>query len=302
MTVRRGPTRLRPAVRLGLLGVLALASCGTPPDAPGTGGAHIPTRIASLACNGTDILLALGQRDRMVAVEEDCPCPGTETLVKIRNEDHPGKMAAFSVETLLALHPDAVIAHPDLQTALEGRGIPVVWTLEAQTYENIPDLVDKIGVLLDMRKETDALLDHMRAKADEIRRKTAGLPRVVVYFETLGIGGTSGRGSVMDAMIEMAGGINIAHDVPKTRATITQEAIFAADPEVLILGPWAETEAEVLARPGWDRIRAVRNHRIYRILPERRNVAQGTPRCVDECEALLLPWLHPEVAAPATNH
>jgi len=283
---------MRPAALL--LALLPLACSREPAPAP-----HAPPhRVVSLSCAGTDIFIALGELDRLVAVEEDCPCPGTERLVKIRNEDHPGKLAAINVESVLGLDPDAVIAQPDLRQALEGRGLRIVWTVEHYTYDNIPDLVLKIGNLLQMPDRAQALLDHMNRKAAEIRERTKDLPRTRVYYETTGIGWTMGNVGVMNSMIELAGGENIARDIPKTWATITPEAIFKADPDVIIMGPWADSAEVAKARPGWEKLKAVREGRVFKIDPERRNVAQGTPRCVDECERLLLPWLHPELGSP----
>lgn len=256
-----------------------------------------PHRIVSLSCAATDIFIALGELDRVIAVEEDCPCPGTEDKVKIRNEDHPGKLAPINVESILAMDPDLVIAQPDLRQALEGRGLRLIWTVDHYTYENIDDLVLKIGEVLDVPDRAQALLDHMRAKEKEIRERTKDLPRVSVYFETTGLGWTIGSIGVMNSMIELAGGTNIARDIRKTWGTITPEAIFKADPDVIIMGPWADSAEQAMARPGWEQLKAVRTGRVHKIHPERRNVGQGTPRCVDECENVLLPWLHPELGA-----
>jgi len=277
-----------------LLAAIVPLACSREP-APAPDG--IPQRVVCLSCAGTDIFIVLGQMDRVVAVEEDCPSPGTEDKVKIRNEDHPGKLAPINVESILALHPDVIIAQPDLRQALEGRGVPVIWTVDHYTYDNIDDLVYKIGNLLRMPEEAQAMLDHMKEKEAEIRERTKDLPRTTVYFEATGLGWTIGTGGVMNSMIELAGGLNIAREIKKNWATITQEAIFAADPDVIIMGPWAGSVEEAKARPGWEKLKAVRTGRVYKIHPERRNVAQGTPRCVDECERLLLPWLHPELGA-----
>jgi iron complex transport system substrate-binding protein len=273
-----------------LLVAASLAACSHPP--PPTG---VPERIVCLSCAGTDIFDALGAMDRVVAVEEDCPLPCAANVVKIRNEDHPGKLAAFNVESVLALHPDAVIAQPDLKPALEGRGLRIIWTVDHYTYDNVPDLVIKIGKLLEMPDRAQALLDHMYEKVEEIQAKTKGLPRVKVYFEATDIGTTVGAGGVLDKMIEVAGGINIAHDVQRHWCNLTPEAIFLADPDVIIMGPWAGSVDDVYARPGWERLKAVREKRVYKLEPPNRNVAQGTPRCVDGCEKYLLRWLHPEV-------
>lgn len=283
---------------------IAIASCGqkpttVPEPASGDVTASGPRRVVCLSCAAVDIFTALGELDRVIAVEEDCPAPGTEGKVKIRNEDHPGKLAAFNVESVMALHPDAVIAQPDLRESLENRGLRVVWSPDHYAYDNISVLPERIGELLQMQDRVRELLERMRAKDAAIRTRTAALPRVSVYYETTGIGWTVGGNSVMSAMIDLAGGTNIAGGVPKSNMTITPEAIFAADPDVIVLGAFADSIDEVRSRPGWEKLKAVRNGRVHHIPIERRNVAQGTPRCVDECEAMLLPWLHPELVSPA---
>lgn len=288
---RRGALRrLAAAVALGTL----VAACGDrSPAEPASGPAR---RIVSLTCAGTDVFAALGALDRLVAVEEDCPCAGTERIEKVRNEDHPGKVTALNLESVLALRPDAVLAKPDLRAAFEGRGLRVVYTLPEITYENVPDLVHKVGDLLGRADDAEALLARMRAKEAALRERTKDLPRVSVYYEGTGIGGTVGSKSIIHAMIALAGGRSIAGDVEKPSVSLTPEAIFAADPDVIVLGAFADAPVVVKARPGWERLRAVREGRVFQIPVERRAVALGTPRCVDGCEEMLLPWLHPEVA------
>ncbi len=289
---------MRRATRWAAL-VLACASvgCSRPAEVPPTDAP--PQRIAALQCAAVDVITLLGELDRVVAVEEDCPAPGTEKKVKIRNEDHPGKLAAFNVEALLALKPDGVIAKPDLKQALEGRGLRVLWTPSYVDLENLPGFVEDVGRLVGAPDRAAAALERMRAKQREIAARTAPLPRVRVYYETTGLGWTVGSRSVMHAMIELAGGENVAGGIAKPNVTLTNEAVLAADPEVIVLGPFADTEEQVRARPGWSRLAAVREGRIHRIPADRRYVTLGTPRCVDGCEEMLLPWLHPEAGAAA---
>jgi iron complex transport system substrate-binding protein len=296
----RAPRRPGGRISSALLLVLAgLGACSMSSDdaTNAADGSRAPRRIVSLSCAATDVVSLLGEMDRLVAVEEDCPCGGTEGKVTIRNEDHAGKLAAFNVESVMALHPDAVIAKPDLREVLSNRGLRVAFTPESPTWESIPALVTTVGALLKMPERAKALLDRMREKEADVRHRTAGLRRVRVYYETTGLGWTVGSTAVMSVMIELAGGENIAKGVEKAGAMITAEAILAADPDVIVLGAFADPIATVSTRPGWDRLAAVRAGRVFHLTPERRGVTLATPRCVDECEAVLLPWLHPEAAA-----
>lgn len=286
-------TRLGARTLGGALALLA-AACGAPSSPQPDGPAR---RIVCLACAATDVFAAMGALDRLVAIEDDCPCEGTDALVKVRNEDHPGKVTALNVESVLALRPDAVLAKPDLRPALENRGLRVVYTADALTWETIPDLVGKVGGLLGRVADAHALLDAMHAKEAALRARTAGLARTSVYYEASGIGGSVGSRSIIHAMIVLAGGRSIAGDVPRSAVALTPEAIFAADPDVIVLGPFTDAPDVVRARPGWERLRAVRSGRVHQVPVARRVVTLATPRCVEGCESMLLPWLHPELAS-----
>jgi iron complex transport system substrate-binding protein len=274
----------------------ALVACSRGDDAARTSATRPgPHRIVALTCAAVDVITVLGELDRVVAVEEDCPAPGTEGKVKIRNDDHPGKQQAINVESILALRPDLVIAQPNLKPALDGRGLTILWTPSVVTMGNMAPYVADIGRALGADERARQAIEAMDAKLAAIGALTAGARPVRVYYETTGLGWTVGKGPVMDDMIRLAGGTNIAGDIEKPTVTLNGEAILETDPEVIVLGPFADKLEDVVARPGWDRLSAVRNGRVHRIPVERRYVMLGTPRCVEGCEQMLLPWLHPEL-------
>jgi ABC-type Fe3+-hydroxamate transport system substrate-binding protein len=275
-------------------------AAGPPPSSADPTAA--PRRIVALTCGAVDILTALGELDRVVAVEEDCPAPGTEGKVKIRNDDHPGQVRIVQAEAIVALRPDLVIAKSDLKEALGDRGLRVLWSPPVVDMQSLPGFVEAIAAELGMPERGRALLDHMRLVEGDIRSRTEELPKVRVYFENNGVGRSAGRGHIVDAMIRLAGGANIAGDDPRPNVNLSPEAILAADPEVIVLGAFAESVEAVCARPGWERISAVRNGRVHKVPAERRYVLLGTPRCVDGCAEMFVPWFHPEIApAPGSR-
>lgn len=316
-TARRDPSRTAPILRLGHAILLAAAAAvlgsaaacsrddGAKPasasapsaSAPAPPSDGTPRRVVAFTCAAVDILRVLGLLDRVVAVEEDCPAPGTEHAVRIRNDDHPGQVHIVQVEAILAMNPDLVIAKSDLKEAFEGRGMRMLWSPAVLTMETLPGFVREISAALGVPERGEAALDRMRRIEAEIRARTAGLPLVRVYYENNGVGRTSGRGTIVDAMITLAGGRNIAGDDARPNVSLNPESILAADPEVIILGTFAPPTEEVLARPGWDRIAAVRDKRVHRIPEERRYGTFGSPRCVEACRDLWFPWIHPEAAA-----
>jgi iron complex transport system substrate-binding protein len=286
----------RPA---SLLLALAAAACSPAPEAPATNGAAPaggPRRIVALTVGSVDTLVAMGELDRVVGVEEDCFIPGTEHLVKIRNDDHSGPSKALNVEAILALAPDAVIAKEDLRPALDQRGLRMVWVPTNTGYDSIPVVVERIGALVGRPDKARALNEDMARRRAAVEALVGPLPKVRVYYEAGRPGRTAGPGTVMGDMIVLAGGINIAGTLPMSNPQLSSEAIVAADPEVIILSPWSDSPEDVAKRPGWDRIAAVRDGRVHRVPEKERKVGYPSPSCLEGCERMLVPWLHPELA------
>ncbi|MCB9914274.1 MAG: ABC transporter substrate-binding protein [Planctomycetes bacterium] len=274
--------------------LVVAASCARiePPPARADG----PHRIVALTVGAVDSLALLGELDRVVGVEADCFVPGTEGLVRIRNDDHAGPSQALNVEAVLALAPDLVIAKEDLRPALEGRGVRVQWVPNRTGLDTIVPFVLELGRELGAPDEAAAVLDDMHARMDAVRARVAGRPPVRVYYEAGSLGRTAGRGTVVDDMIRLAGGVNVAGELPLANPVLTAEAIVAADPEVIVLSPWSDAPEAVAQRPGWDHVRAVRDGRVYRVPERQRKLQYPSPSCVVGCEELLVPWLHPELA------
>ena len=205
--------------------VLALGAAACDPAAkeapPAEREGKTPTRIVALTCGAVDILTALGELGRVVAVEEDCPAPGTETMVKIRNDDHPGQTRIVNVESVLALRPDLVIAKEELKPALGSRGVPVLWSPDAVNLANLPAFTAAVAEAVGAGEKGRALVEGMRAKERALRERTAPLPKVRVYYEYVGLGGTVGSASVIDEMIRLAGGANVAGGEPKPSVRMT---------------------------------------------------------------------------------
>lgn len=273
---------------------LALASCAPHRDDAAHDGA--PERIVALTIGSVDTIARLGELARVVAVEEDCFVAGTERMTKIRNDDHSGPSKALSVEAVLALRPDLVIAKEDLRPALSDRGVPVLWTSARTDQASIEASVLELGARLHVASKARALVEDMHARAASIAARVAGRPKVRVYFEAGRPGRSAGRGTVIDDMLRLAGGVNVAGEIELANPVLASEAIVSADPEVIVLSPWGDAPDEVARRAGWERVSAVRTGRIHRLDEREREVQYPSPSCLDGCERLLVPWLHPELA------
>lgn len=254
-----------------------------------------PRRIVALTIGSVDTLDVLGELHRAIAVEADCHVAGTEHVVKIRNDDHSGPSQALNIEAVIALRPDLVVAKEDLRPALATRGLPVFWVPARSDLATIAETVVALGDRIGVGDKARATAAAMRDRIAALERCTAKLPRVRVYYEAGRPGRTAGDGTLMNDLVRLAGGINIAAGVAVANPTMSAEAIIAADPEVIVLSPWSDAPDAVARRPGWDRISAVRTRRIHQVREDRRQIQSPSPRCVEACERELLAWLHPGV-------
>jgi iron complex transport system substrate-binding protein len=88
-------------------------------------------------------------------------------------------------------------------------------------------------------------------------------------------------------MIGLAGATSIFADATEDYPQVSAEAIVDRDPAVIV-GPSSHgdklTPAQVAARPGWEKISAVRDSRIY--LLDADMVSRPGPRLADALEAL----------------
>ena len=75
----------------------------------------------------------------------------------------------------------------------------------------------------------------------------------------------TGRSSFVDELITLAGGINIAQDVPRPYSYISPEQVIKRNPDIIILGHKGQEEGRdvVKHRLGWKKINAVKHNTIY---------------------------------------
>jgi iron complex transport system substrate-binding protein len=154
---------------------------------------------------------------------------------------------------------------------------------------DVGGVLDDIGLLGRVTGHADearALTAGMTSRIDEIVSALPETEPPSVFHELDNMYFTAGPGSFVDDLYDILEAENIATPSGEPFPQLTQEAIIAAGPEVIILadeeaGESAET---VSARPGWDSIPAVQNERIYTIDPD--IVSRPGPRLVEALEKL----------------
>jgi len=228
-----------------------------------------PQRIVSIAPHQTEILFALGLGDRVVGVSEYDNYP-EEALTKPKVGNIQG-----DVEALLAVEPDLVIAGVSLNGAtikgLRDLGVRVFAT-EPENIDQVIESILTIGLITDAQEAAQQIAEKMRADKQYVIDKVSGIAedqkkKVYVEYDPLW---TAGKGSFLDEIITLSGGINIASELDKW-AQISAEAVIAADPDVIIYAEVTDYETgnplieTIRNRPGFAEITALKNNAVVGI-------------------------------------
>jgi iron complex transport system substrate-binding protein len=228
-----------------------------------------PERIVCLTEETTETLYLLGQGDRIVGVSGYTVRPPEARLKP--------KVSAFinaRFDKIEALRPDLVLAFSDLQADLGAelvrRGIAVV-TFNQRSVDEILQMIAMLGGLVGCQAQAEALADRLSAGLDEIRESAARFSeRPRVFFEEWDDPLISGIRWV-EELVEIAGGIPIFPELAGARLAkdriVDRAEVARRDPQV-VFASWCGKKmkkATIQSRPGWDRVSAVRDDRIFEI-------------------------------------
>ena len=235
----------------------------------GESGIGPPRRIVCLTAETAEIAYRLGAGDRVVGV------PGTARRPEeAREKARVGGFTTFRTDRILALEPDLVLAFSDLQkdivAELIARGVTILCTNQ-RSFDDVLRAILLIGGALGCEREAREVIGDMRDEVRQVREYSAVWPdRPRVYFEEWMDPMIAGIRWVSE-LIEIAGGRDI---FPELRGegsaggrVVSGEQVIARDPQI-ILASWCGKpvdRASIAARPGWDRISAVKAEQIYEI-------------------------------------
>jgi iron complex transport system substrate-binding protein len=250
-----------------------------------------PKRIISMLPSHTEALFALGVGAKVVGIDQysNSPKLETEKIQKVGNTFTP------NLEAIAALKPDLVLiddsAYSKLSENLEKLGI-TVYAGMAQTYIESFEKIAILGRLTGATATAQNIITRLRSEITQIGAKILRQKKVSVYFEVDPTPYAAGEASFIGELLSRAGGKNI---VPKSLGAFPQispELVIKANPSVIL----GTTLADVVSRPGWANIAAIKNNRVYNPTPEENDaIVRGGVRLA-EALRVLVKYLHPEVA------
>ena len=162
-----------------------------------------------------------------------------------------------------------------------------VYIINPQTIFGIMTTIHHLGEVTGTLAEADKLNLQLRHRIDQVEKKVLGLkkPKVLFLWSEKPLI-TAGQGTFTDSLIDLAGGINIAHTSKIKYPKYSLEEIIRQQPEIIIVANMQnQIDTTVYSRwQKWNQIPAVRNHRVYSINSDIR--ARPAPRIIDGLEEL----------------
>jgi iron complex transport system substrate-binding protein len=255
-----------------------------------------PQRIVTIFASNTEMVAALGLADRIVGIEAYTRFPP-----EVLGKPLVGGRLGFSVDAVVAERPDLVVVTPSRQAAnqlidpMERLGIPIVVLLQRSVAE-ILDNIRLLGRIAGVTERGEALAARLQARLDGIRQRVAGLeaPSTVMITGRLGNGLLliARPGTYTGDAIVRAGG-RFGLESSGVIAQVSPEAILQADPDVLLFAGSEKDLKELIARPGWKDMRAVKDGRARTVV--RAELLIPGPRTIDGIERLA-EIFHPQAA------
>jgi iron complex transport system substrate-binding protein len=242
-----------------------------------------PQAIVSLSAAHVEVLYAIGAGDQVAAGDNHSNCPVAAQELPHVDSFNP------SVEAITGLEPDLVFMFYEpggLREALEGAGVKVFFLNTPESVTGVYDQMELVGQLTGHIQEAGDYVAGMTQRISEIMDTLSDLEPPSVFHELDNQLFTVGPGSFVNDLYATLEVPNVAEATGQAYPQMSNEAVIAAAPGVIILADEAagETAETVSARPGWESIPAVQNGEIHPVDPD--IVSRPGPRLVEALEVL----------------
>ena len=244
-----------------------------------------PQRIVSLAPGITETLYALGLADKIVGVTNFCNWPAA-ALQKQR----VGGFINPSIEQIVSLKPDLIIAtadgnRQDTVRQLERIGL-IVYVTNPSDTNGILRSISHLGEITACKNAAATLVRQLQKRLSNIEAQILHKNRPRVFFQ-IGLEPliTVGGKTLINEVIDRAGGRNMASSDTARYPRYSPEGIMAGSPDIILFAPMANDKEFIAVKNYWQKfegIPAVKNNRIYPINTDL--ISRASPRIVDAIE------------------
>ncbi|MDT8854736.1 ABC transporter substrate-binding protein [Paracoccaceae bacterium Fryx2] len=213
-------------------------------------------RVVSLGGSVTEIVVALGAADRLVARDTTSNYPQSVTALP-----DVGYIRALSPEGVLSVQPTLILAEddagpPEALEVLNAAGIPLAIMPGDPSPEGVIAKITAVAGALNLPVQGTKLAAEVAAGFDAARAEAATVttPKKVLFILSLQGGRVMAGGASTEAegIIALAGGVNAASGFDGYKP-MTDEAVLTAAPDVILMmereGDMAIANADVQGQP-----------------------------------------------------
>ena len=195
-------------------------------------------RIISAGSAVTELLIALGKQDQIVAVDITSEVPSKTELPKI------GYHRNLSAEGLLALNPSLVIGSDEMGPKnvldqISNAGVSVDVINSSPTPEGLLERIDDIASITHSEQKAQALKTNIQQtiQALEINRSTLQRKQKVLFLlvHEGRPANVAGANTVPNAIIQLAGGLNPAAQKIDSYKPLSTESMLEMQPDIILV-------------------------------------------------------------------
>jgi iron complex transport system substrate-binding protein len=227
-----------------------------------------PSRIVSLSPTATETLFAIGASSQVVAVDDQSDYPKNAPQTSLSGYTP-------NVEAIAAYRPDLVVIAYDpkgLSGALQRLGITVLHQDGAKSFKGAYQQIRQLGLVTGREPAAVALVTRMKARIAAIVKRARPTGRRLSVYHELTPDLFSATSKTFVGQVYATLGLRNIADAADSGGTdypqLSAEYVVSASPDVIVLADTVccgQKPSTVAARPGWDRVSAVRTGSIVRI-------------------------------------
>ncbi|MEZ8100688.1 heme/hemin ABC transporter substrate-binding protein [Vibrio bivalvicida] len=195
-------------------------------------------RIISAGSAVTELLIALNQQEKLVAIDVTSELPGSLQLPKI------GYHRRLSAEGLLALGPNRLIGSDEMGpettlNQLRSAGVEVDIVNTKPTPEGLLKRIDEIAALTQAQQQANELKNQVteqitRLEKNKSQQKLAKKVLFLLIHEERPAN-VAGRDTTPNTIIELAGGVNPAASQLSSYKPLSTEAMVEMQPDIILV-------------------------------------------------------------------
>jgi iron complex transport system substrate-binding protein len=233
-------------------------------------------RICSFLPSATEIVCELGLIDALVGVSDECRWPpavvgkpvvtaarldpsslsSIEIDEAVRSSLRDGRsLYTVDAELIDELRPDLIVTQDLCAVCAVSSGdlasaCPVgaeVISLDPRTFGDVAGSVRLLAAKLNAGERGEEIAARTLDTAERVASAVAGLPRPRVFFAEW-LEPPFCAGHWLPEMVELAGGLEVMGRPGEPSHTTTWEAVFALEPELVVVGPCGFGVEEAAAR------------------------------------------------------